>query len=554
MGRHRVGRRPWGPEQERLHPRDDRGRFAKKGGRSWAAKMLKLASQGVFDQGEQLGGSRPEFRAAEAFRVHDNRHPGAFGGVGRVPGGVIDIGQTRRTIEAAQPGNSMMQAGKDIARSGYSNKAVRVGSNFRRVVGQGFDPQGDFLEVQMDLGQTRRIHYGPDQKFEVRIAKTELAEPLRGIQQRHMNALQAASRKPAPFRKPTMRDERRRQIQDRIAGLEADRAAEVKKLQSDARKIYPGKYGYSAADRKDYVKQGLARGVDYDLNYQRKLLSELETDQDPFMDLPGLGMSTFTGTLDEAHPLSVYGDMLAIETEDQATLRHLTDLEQLPAALHQIVAAYMHSRRGKTYSGNTPGIYVGAKSVDDLDSMQHLKKSKPGGSWNSFPGGNPGWGAVDGVYSGDGTLVVGMTEMSKSRGEHGQPALHEFGHALDHAVGKHLALNNFNGSGYSDWASNQTDWRDIHRAVVAQSPFLHPHFHDNHQATARGASELWAEAFAEWARARASARRRGGGANPDLVNSRGIAKMKSEFGIDEVTAKSVHDYFLDLAKRLGVAL
>src|SRR6185369_441031 len=65
------GGRSWGPEQERLHPRDDRGRFAKKGGGRWAARVVKSFEAGLGDTS-----------------MHQ---PGSTITAGRRPGGLIDL-------------------------------------------------------------------------------------------------------------------------------------------------------------------------------------------------------------------------------------------------------------------------------------------------------------------------------------------------------------------------------------------------------------------------------------------------------------------------------
>lgn len=573
MGRHRVGRRPWGPEQERLHPRDDRGRFAKTGGSKWAARLLKAAAEGKFE-GSDLGRGSRFFSAQDALRAEHFRADINKSGMGRTPRGVIDIGATRRDIEGARKINAADNE-RDIGAAELSHHAgeVRVGSHFRRITGYGTENGRDYIDVKMDRGEHRKIFPEAGKQYRVRGYRRapELREPLRGGQQKHMNQLQRDSQKPPQFTSPTRRSV---QLAEEQANVDAALAAEEKakkRYQAQARKLFPSSQGYGNIDRKEWVQRQLDYGEGYQVQRARQFRDAIANDPNTFLDQPSRSaMPTFTGTLDDAKPLAVYGDLLNIETEDQGTFRHLEDLEKLPPVIHQIVAAHMFSRRKApsmraATTGKTAGVFLGAKSVDELDSMGYLRQSQPGGSWDHAPGGNPGWAAVDGVYS-DGTLVVGVTDYSSpGRGENAQPALHEFGHALDYAV---AALLNLPGPGGISTASAQTDWRDIHRQAVAEAGGgLSPHYHDHHVATERGAREMWAEAFAEWARARHAEKARitrTFGPQTEWsdveqlgtpkVDQAGTLKLMRLFNIKKDTAVLMHDYFMDLAKRLKVTL
>jgi hypothetical protein len=88
--------------------------------------------------------------------------------------------------------------------------------------------------------------------------------------------------------------------------------------------------------------------------------------------------------------------------------------------------------------------------------------------------------------------VAGYTANTESKGGHtsGSAAAHELGHALDDALG----------GGQMFGASKTSQWRQAYAAVVEEgkrSGKLSPYFLQKGEA---GPQEMWAEAFAAWAR------------------------------------------------------
>jgi hypothetical protein len=120
------------------------------------------------------------------------------------------------------------------------------------------------------------------------------------------------------------------------------------------------------------------------------------------------------------------------------------------------------------------------------------------------------------------TMLVGRTPNSERRGD--KTASHEFGHALDFALGK---------------PSMDADWEAIHAKALADTTIsVSPYYRQTGHA---GRQEFWAEAFSTWATARTRA--------PGYDTK---ARYILQLGVSGDNADLIHDYFNRIAAKAGV--
>lgn len=539
--------------REWQHPRDDRGRFSRSGGGSWAKRAA-----GAFAKAEEgrvtppAVAGRPRIgRNAKAGLILNQHQPGAGDTLSRkwTPPEKLPPNASRLSISQTQ----------DLSMKGRGAQVLHDGK-WLEVSGHGFRNDAYYIRLRpKDGGDTIEIT-DTGQTLIARPHQLEFKEPLDPHQARLMAAWQADAARPATgFRVPTRREDSIARHAKEVAEKEAALKEAKRKARARVRKKYPSSEGYDKwtwdyeVDNDDKVRQ-----AERDLHFPRIWLEharqpDSNPDTEAYLNGPGLGMATFEGELNRDRPLAVYGDMLHIEDEDQATFRHLRDLSLLPAEVHAIVARSMATQRANRADSKVAGlrdlvgIFLGSRPVHELNHSQDLAAERPRG-W----GEDDTFSEVDGVYRGTGTLIVGATSQSQGRGEHGQPALHEFGHALDHAVGRIV-------SDSGNWASADPEWRALHRQTVAAAPDISPYFKQDGDA---GPQEMWAEAFGEWSRARAKARMSSAYIDaPDggrvLLVSRGEMALRREFRIPadrHDVAAALNSYFEALVAKLGVDL
>lgn len=233
--------------------------------------------------------------------------------------------------------------------------------------------------------------------------------------------------------------------------------------------------------------------------------------------LAAAGSRELAQTYDPAHPLDIYGDMLHIEDDTWFTYQALDTLEQkIPPVYHEVVAAYLASRRGRHRAPDRAGIYVsGRKRIPDLDDLGHLRQQRPRG-WAK----DKTWADPDGAVTGDGEVLavawsenVSLWSAQRTYGVTpgnaanvpGNPLAdtdvdpsamdHEFGHLLD------FALRGTGGAAdparSPQRVSAERLWRLVHGRVKREAGrYLNPYFKQSGDA---GPQELWADAFGLWA-------------------------------------------------------
>lgn len=154
----------------------------------------------------------------------------------------------------------------------------------------------------------------------------------------------------------------------------------------------------------------------------------------------------------------IYGDRLRIQKGSHMGPQHAAEFEKIPEPFHDVMAKHVH------------GIDLGDGPVSDY--MPELRGVHPRG-WPA----DKSWDNVAGVYDGNVRRVVvgggpGLDHGSTS------VAVHEAGHALDHALGD---------------ASSSQKFRAVYADALEQG--LSPYYA---QSGAGGRQEMWAEAFAAW--------------------------------------------------------
>jgi hypothetical protein len=558
VARGRRGRRPWGVEQERLHPRDDRGRFARTGGQKWAERVLASHVAAFGD----LSAHDPKY----AIRTGDGFfNPQGGPRAGRGPGGLIDTKRIRdnadvaKTVRAYQAGETRKQLsevrnGQQVKVDGVWRDVWSVGSaNGVSNVGWQDSHGTMFGKLDENTHPYVEVRDGRD-RFEAR-------GTLTADQHRQMEAWRADAQKPPPFTMLTVAESDRLSQQARVAKAQAEYDAAYEKARKAALKKYPMKDGYTRADRARYSKEDAGRETFYDKHqldyvtqnpYVSYEVSKGEGDQIDTHSWPEM-----QGDLDRSRPLAVYGDMLHAQDYSQTSHRSLMDLSTIPAEVHAIVAAEAVKTRAKLAARRAkgedvkgePGIYVGSTGVTDLDHLDDLREDGKGPrGWHE----GATYDEVNGLFRGHTfTIAVGHTYNADQKGH--SAAEHELGHALDHAIAARRRALGEHGVDPSG-ESHSDRWRALHARIVDNAQGrLSPYFRQEGYA---GAQELWAEAFAEWSKVYYKiARRNAAGVgsnfdrNPEYVADRVKARFMSRFDItaDEI-AQDLHEYFLSIAQ------
>lgn len=177
----------------------------------------------------------------------------------------------------------------------------------------------------------------------------------------------------------------------------------------------------------------------------------------------------------------IYGDRLRIKSTSNLVDQRLENLSRIPDSHHKIVA--QHFRNGEPQAG----MFIGDGAITDLSAQGRALKGLQPRGWT--PGST--FDEVAGVYMpADRQLLIGSKP-------HGSVSLsnHEFGHALDHALGQ--------------ISSNSHDFRVAatkltHSKVLSVTPYM------NAAGNPTGwTSEFWAEAYGGWSMALKTARNEG---------------------------------------------
>jgi hypothetical protein len=523
--------------REWQHPRDERGRFSRKGGEAWAKRAAEQFAAYAERTPRTLSApGRPRIGAKTKANVIIDEHLGRKN-VARPKPKMPEIpGATPRTLQEIRDSDKLLQ--------------VHHEGGWRKVIGHGHGGGSDHvLLAGDDTGEKLQVPMVAGATLPTRLYKQEFHEPLRPKQAERMARWKADAAKQPPLRQQTRNEENLADAQREIDEFTAAVKEAQRKARARANRKYPAKEGYGKSTRDDYVRYDRQVGqAEHDLMLANARLEYMKAaPPDRFSTQPGYNLPQLTGPLDESRPLAVYGNLLNIEDEDQGTYRHVADLATLPAALHAIVAKHMFNSRvrrehyaaGGPDPGAKAGIFLGSKPISQLDESQDLQQEQPRG-W----GEGDTFDLVDGAYRpSTRTLLVGVSVKSQHRGEHHQPALHEFGHALDRAVGAALGK----GAAYS--ASEGDDWRKIWREAVDASPKMSPYFKQDGDA---GPAEMWAEGFGAWARARARSRQ--DGQQPGRAGMFAlILALKIDSSRKDI-AETMSKYFEGLTKQLGVDL
>lgn len=554
--------------REWQHPRDGKGRFSRTGGGSWAKRAaagFAKAEEGRTAPPAVAG--RPRIgRNAKAALVLNQHVPGAG-----------DTLSKKWTPPEKLPERAFRKPADSFigAHDGYQVLHEGV---WRKVTGVGGGDRGDYVIARGDDGERIKIYdepYPGGRGVIARFEQSDSHDPLRGNQVAQMAAWRADTSRPPMTRTQTNREVNAERYRKDLAAAEKAFKDAKRKARARVRKKYPASDGYTKRDWDYYVDDDdTVRRAERDLHFPRMYLeSYSKPDPNPkteaHLNETAYGLPVLAGELNRDRPLAVYGDLITIEDEDQATFRHLRDLATLPAELHSIVARVMAAERAQQEekivkypeqnARRSAGIYVGSRPVHELNHSQDLQdepaKLEPStdGSYKD----TRKWSEVAGVYRGHETIMIAGVSGPKSKGE---VALHEFGHALDDAVGRLLVHSGDYSLGIGGWASSDPEWRELWRQTVAAGPNMNPYF--SQQGEDRGAKEMWAEAFAEWARARAKARQSDfatgapDGGKEYLAN-RGEAALRREFRIesmDSPAARNLNAYFERLVAKLGVDL
>lgn len=556
--------------REWQHPRDDRGRFSRSGGGSWA----KRAAQG-FAKAEEGRVTPPA--VAGRPRIGRNAKAGLI--LNQHQAGAGDALSKKWTPPEKLPERAFRKPADSFVGAHAGYQVLHEGV-WRRVTGVGGGDRGDYVIVRGDNDERIKIYDEPYGDGSTRgvIARfdqgPEIHEPLRGDQVAQMAAWRADATRPPAMRTLTIREENIERHRKELVDAQANLKEAQRKARARANRKYPNKEGYGKWTRDQYIDSETWKEQSEAIWAERYLKDALTLSDNPKeeanLNEPGHHLPIVTGELNHDRPLAVYGDLLVIEDEDQATFRHLRDLATLPAELHSIVARVMAGVRVRQQETKRKyadmgardaraGLYVGSRPVHELNHSDDLKddpaKLEPStdGSYKD----TRKWSEVAGIYRGFEAVMIAGVSGPKSKGE---VALHEFGHALDDAVGRLLQETGDMPIQVNGWASTDPEWRELWRQTVAAGPDMNPYF--SKQGEDRGAKEMWAEAFAEWARARAKARKSDMAASaPDggkaFMANRGVMALRREFRIPNTNgeaAEALNAYFERLAAKLGVDL
>jgi hypothetical protein len=176
---------------------------------------------------------------------------------------------------------------------------------------------------------------------------------------------------------------------------------------------------------------------------------------------PGFNPVHGSGNASSPRLSAIYGDRLRISGNGPAVQQHLRDLELLPDSFHNKLLGH--------FAGHPKG---GIDIVDGpvTDVMTELRGVTPRG----WPDGTT-WDNVPGLHDPSTNRVI-----LGGQGAHGSGSLavHETGHALDHAMGD---------------ASDSVEFRQLYDKMGTTNPYLA-------QPGVAGRQETFAEGLASWAK------------------------------------------------------
>ncbi|HEX8108485.1 MAG TPA: hypothetical protein VF516_12215 [Kofleriaceae bacterium] len=526
-GRLPGGRRVW---KEWEHPRDDRGRFARKGGAKWAARVVRAVQAGFGD----TGAHDPAHSIVGQRELATGHTPGRLPG-----GGVLDL----KKISGDASLRAMLRGAENVKTRDASHLIgqyeVFDGGKYHRIDATGFENGEDYVGWY-ENGVLRKVA-----RPTITVRKIPGFEPTHAVgrdEHRRMDGWADDARKAPQFRASTNRDRETARAQGILKDREAKLKEATRKARARANRKYPAKEGYDKRWRDEYVEREIWM-EQKNLEYAQGVVRDLEANDDEWLDKASGHNGIFEGKIDRSRPLAVYGDMLHFDAYDNASFVALRTLEEgVPAELHQIVAGWMHGHR--TYSDQfkdipaykgklgEAGIFVGAKPVSQLRGWGRTKDEKPRG-WGDKHTFDDVNGVVDGSFGG---LFVGWTDNSKRRGEgkESHTALHEFGHALDFAIGR-------DGEG-----SHSDEWAKLHaRSVADAGDRMSPYYKQDGHA---GPQEMWAEAFMAWSRAM---RDRNDGRTP--LDRLLRLRFGGALGVrDQAVIDDLNEYFLKITRNAGV--
>ncbi|MGW1738882.1 hypothetical protein ACWCPQ_08720 [Nocardia sp. NPDC001965] len=263
---------------------------------------------------------------------------------------------------------------------------------------------------------------------------------------------------------------------------------------------------------RDTFVNGIAKNADHLSEADIHSSGQFGKDGFDRTDAAGTALNRTGGSADE-YLKRMYGDRYHTDGSDQAR-EYARSLASLPDLYHRTVAAHM-----KEYPDG--GIWLGDARLHDLGhtawSATKLRDQRPGG----WPEGTT-WDDVGGMYSDSfRALLVGKTQHSRE-----DTAPHEFGHALDDALGR---------------PSKEPVFSQFHtmvlRHIQATSPNIAEYFARPGEA---GKRELFAEGIA-W-------RDRNLQNQPDGVNS----IEQPEFYGSVAAGRHLTSFYRALERELGI--
>jgi Phage portal protein len=298
--------------------------------------------------------------------------------------------------------------------------------------------------------------------------------PLTGEQASQMRAWRRDANKAGRILPPGTKTNRQAEIERYEAALA--------QAQERARQLGPApEVGDPAREvwRQAYFGLPHAGGIDWDIQSNRRYLEYARTATRTWYDMPAdRSIVSSIRPVDPKRPLAVYGNMLAIESNDQATHEHLADLAEMDPYLHAALAQWLAESPG--------GLFVGSKPTPDLDELaEYNMKNDPDRPWRTVGGAY--FDQHRKIAIGYSRHEYGWTSGGYMRRKGGSTAGHEVGHAYDRLAG------------HGADASTSPQFRAIYArashpavAIGRTSPyFLQP--------GDRGPREYWAEAFRAWA-------------------------------------------------------
>jgi hypothetical protein len=270
-----------------------------------------------------------------------------------------------------------------------------------------------------------------------------------------------------------------REWAERDLAENARQLAEVRKIIADRRDELKNVYGLKGAEIRSAMSREVVmkRAKESEAHHKQR---DAELKQ-RIADLPADNLPP----LDPANPLAAYGDKLVMHDESPQVFQHMSELERFyPVGAHRTLRDHFAEKPGA-------GFFLGDNAVPELDDLGHLRGVQPRG-WS--PGET--WDSVDGAYS-PGTRVCACGGKVNGAGaKHSSTALHEGGHAFDDALATQGVIRG--------GASRSDEFRAMWDSVLtAHGSRLKVEGYFTPEANPTGYySEAFAEAWAEWSRAR----------------------------------------------------